>query len=176
MGTHILIPVSSGHPQVLVPPGHGPPPAKGPHIAGRIVRLLQGEAGSGLGAQLLPFPLEPFDGRFARELLPVHLGRDHHVLPWRREGGLERLWGDLLHPPPSDLHSIPPPSDLCSFSLLHQTRTPRSELLRSKPQPLLLEAPHQSPPTQCLASSGTCRKVLQRQETGPQVGGPLHRR
>lgn len=74
----------------LVPPGS--------HIAGRIVGFLEGEAGSTLAVQLLPLPLEPLDRGLVRELLPVHLGQNHCILPWRRQV----LRNPALSPPPSD--------------------------------------------------------------------------
>lgn len=55
------------------------------HIAGRVMGFLEGEPGSALAVQLLPLPLEPLDGGLVRELLSVHLGQNHRVLPWRRE-------------------------------------------------------------------------------------------
>lgn len=68
--------------EVPAPP---PGPMVGSHIAGRVMGFLEGESGSALAAQLLPLPLEPLDGRLARELLPIHLGQNHRVLPWRKE-------------------------------------------------------------------------------------------
>lgn len=54
----------------------------GPHIAGGVVGLLEGESGTALAAQLQPLPLEPLDGRFGRQLFPIQLGHDHSILSW----------------------------------------------------------------------------------------------
>lgn len=152
--------------------------------------LLERESGPALAAQLQPLPLEPLDGWFPWELLPVHLGCDHHIFSWGAGVGDGREWPDrncetlqrglgaspsldrrVQVPSPLLPHTqepwTPVPSSLRLGSPDHQP--PPSDLGVMSPAPSSLIPPHHSPLTLSLASSGKCQWAPQQSETGPQV-------